>query len=247
MKNAFLGPGYTDKDIKKVINTYNAKALYYESFDELSAHISEKIAAGNVIGWFQGRMEFGPRALGNRSILGDPKNPEMQTIINSKIKYREGFRPFAPSVLKEDTEQYFDLKFRSPYMLFVGNIKKELRKAEHENYNNLELYNRLHYPRSDFQPITHVDYSARIQTVSQEGNPKFWQLINAFKKLTGVGMLINTSFNVRDEPIVCTPEDAYLGFMNTEMDYLVIENYVFNKSQQNPLIKKKQKIKKSDY
>jgi carbamoyltransferase len=243
MKGAYLGPEYADKDIKKIINNYSATGVYYSSFDELSAFISKKIAYGNIIGWFRGRMEFGPRALGNRSILGDPLNPEMQRIINSKIKYREGFRPFAPSVLEEDAEQYFDLKFSSPYMLFIGDVKKELREPEPENYKSLELYHRLHHPRSDFQSITHVDYSARIQTVSKQTSPEFWQLINDFKSISGVGMLINTSFNVRGEPIVCTPEDAYRGFMQTEMDFLVMGNYVFDKKAQKPLIKSKKTAK----
>jgi carbamoyltransferase len=242
MKGAYLGPEFTDKDIKKIINHYDAVAIHYNDFDELSATVSKKLADGNVVGWFQGRMEFGPRALGNRSILGDPKNPEMQRIINSKIKYREGFRPFAPSVLAEDAGQYFDIKFPSPYMLFVGNIKEALRKPEPENYKELKLYDRLYHQRSNLQSITHVDYSARIQTVSKATNPKFWQLINDFKKLTGVGILINTSFNVRGEPIVCTPEEAYLGFMQTEMDYLVMGNYLFDKKLQKPLSPKNKKV-----
>jgi carbamoyltransferase len=235
MSGAYLGPEYADKDISKVMNKYEADASYYPDFNELSTDISKKLADGNVIGWFQGRMEFGPRALGNRSILGDPRNPDMQKTINTKIKYREGFRPFAPSVLAEDADQFFDLKYPSPYMLFVGDLKKELRKPEAPNYYNLELYKRLYHVRSDFQSITHVDYSARIQTVGRDTNPKFWQLLNDFKKLTGVGMLINTSFNVRGEPIVCSPEDAYLGFMKTEMDYLVMGNYVFDKRSQKPI------------
>jgi carbamoyltransferase len=246
MAGAYLGPSYPDKDIKKVMNKYGAEALHYQDFNELSAGISRKIADGKVIGWFQDRMEFGPRALGNRSILGDPRNPDMQKTLNSKIKYREGFRPFAPSILAEDADQFFDLKFPSPYMLFVGDLKKELRKPEVENYNELELYKRLYHERSNFQSITHVDYSARIQTVSRDTNQKFCQLLNDFKKITGVGMLINTSFNVRGEPIVCTPEDAYLGFMKTEMDYLVIGNYVFDKSSQKPIPFKKTDVYLSD-
>ncbi|WP_299511547.1 carbamoyltransferase [Mucilaginibacter sp.] len=241
MKGAYLGPEYNDKDVKRLINNYTADSRYYNNFDELSADISKRLADGKVIGWFQGRMEFGPRALGNRSILGDARNPEMQKIINSKIKYREGFRPFAPSVLAEDMEKYFDLKFPSPYMLFVGHLKEALRKPEPDNYSGLELYDRLYSPRSAFQSITHVDYSARIQTVSRETSPKFWQLINDFKKQTGVGILINTSFNVRGEPIVCTPGDAYRGFMQTEMDYLVIGNYLFDKKLQKPLVTKHKK------
>jgi carbamoyltransferase len=180
-------------------------------------------------------MEFGPRALGNRSILGDPRNPAMQKIINVKIKAREEFRPFAPSILLEDVGCYFKTNLSSPYMLFAESLKDELRKDEPENYNEWELYDRLYHIRSDIQSVTHVDYSARIQTVNKNDNPKFWQLINNFKNLTGCSLLINTSFNLRGEPIVCTPQDAYRGFMHSEMDYLVIGNYLFDRADQKPL------------
>jgi len=238
MKGAYLGPQYDDKDILNMIRKNEANFLHVENFDELTAIVSQKIADGNVVGWFQGRMEFGPRALGNRSILGDPRNPAMQKIINVKIKAREEFRPFAPSILLEDVSHYFKTNSSSPYMLFVESVNDELRKEKPGHYYDLELYDRLYQIRSEIQSVTHIDYSARIQTVSKEGNPKFWQLLNSFKKLTGCSLLINTFFNLRGEPIVCTPQDAYLGFMHTEMNYLVIGNYLFDKIAQKPLSQK---------
>ncbi len=183
-----------------------------------------------MVGWFQGRMEFGPRALGNRSILGDPRHPEMQKRLNLKIKYREGFRPFAPSVLHEETATYFDLDRPSPYMLLVAPVKAERRNPLPDGYENLDLFDRLYHLRSDVPAITHVDYSARIQTVHQETNDRYWRLIQAFKDLTGCGLIVNTSFNVRGEPIVCTPDDAYQCFMRTEMDYLVLGDFLFTKA-----------------
>lgn len=234
MKGAYLGPQFTGRDILRVVHKYEADYKHFENFDELASAVSEKIAKGNVIGWFQGRMEFGPRALGNRSILGDPRNPGMQRIMNLKIKFREEFRPFAPSVLAEEASRYFKTGAPSPYMLFVVSLREELRKQEPENYAEQDIYRRLYHIRSDIPAVTHVDYSARIQTVDKETNYKFWQLLSDFKKLTGLGMLINTSFNVRGEPIVCTPEDAYRCFMQTEMDYLVMENYLFDKKEQRP-------------
>lgn len=238
MKNAYLGPRYADKHVLNVARKYGAEYEYFESFDDLTAVVSKKITEGNVIGWFQDRMEFGPRALGNRSIIGDPRNPEMQKTINVKIKAREEFRPFAPSVLLEDVSLYFKTDKPSPYMLFVAALNDNLREKEPVNYASLDLYDRLYHIRSSIQSVTHVDYSARIQTVSKDGNLKFWQLINDFKKLTGCSILINTSFNVRGEPIVCTPLDAYRGFMRTEMDFLVIGNYLFDRKKQNPLPQK---------
>lgn len=177
-------------------------------------------------------MEWGPRALGCRSILGDPRRPEMQKRLNLKIKYREGFRPFAPSVLAEYVDEYFDLKKTSPYMLLVAPVKERRRREVPANYNELGMYERLYHPRSDIPAVTHVDFSARIQSVHQETNPRYWQLINAFREQTGCAMMVNTSFNVRGEPIVCTPEDAYQCFMRTDMDYLVIGNYLFSKDEQ---------------
>ncbi|MFY8161458.1 MAG: carbamoyltransferase, partial [Candidatus Kapaibacteriota bacterium] len=232
MKGAYLGPEYSDKEIE--LNNKKTKAVYtkYEDFSELTELVAEKLSNGNVVGWFQGRMEFGPRALGNRSILGDARNPEMQKKLNLKIKYREGFRPFAPSVLAEDCNEYFDLKTDSPYMLLVSQVQKNRLKELPENYNEMPLWDRLYFTRSDIQSVTHLDFSARIQTVHKETNPRYWKLINAFKSLTGYGVIVNTSFNVRGEPIVCTPNDAYRCFMATEMDYLVIGNYVYIKTEQ---------------
>jgi carbamoyltransferase len=194
--------------------------------------VADLLDKGNVVGWFQGRMEFGPRALGNRSILGDARNKEMQKKLNLKIKYREGFRPFAPSVLFESAQDFFDLPVASPYMLLIADVKKERRKCLPENYNELGLWEKLYHERSDVQSITHLDYSARVQTVHQETNPRYWQLINTFKEKTGYGLVVNTSFNVRGEPVVCTPEDAYKCFMRTEMDYLVVNNFLLKKTDQ---------------
>jgi len=238
MKGAYLGPEYYKKDIIKTARRYNAPFKFYEDFEKLSLDIAQLLAQGNVIGWFQGRMEYGPRALGNRSILGDPRNPDMQKKLNLKIKYREGFRPFAPSVLEEDIDQYFELKCSSPYMLLVAMIKEERKKQLPDNYDDLEMYDRLYHLRSDIPAITHVDFSARIQSVNKQTNYRYWKLINSFKKNTGYGLLVNTSFNVRGEPIVCNPIDAYRCFMRTEMDYLVIEDYVFDKKNQPDFIDK---------
>jgi carbamoyltransferase len=243
MNHSYLGPQYSDKDILRTISKYEAVYDYYKNFDDLSLTVSQIIAEGNVIGWFQDRMEFGPRALGNRSILGDPRNPEIQKILNLKIKFREGFRPFAPSILAEDLFDYYTKIVPSPYMLFVGSLREELRNPEPDNYGELKLFDRLYHIRSEIPAVTHIDYSARIQTVSKESNPKFWQLITDFKKNTGCSMLVNTSFNVRVEPIVCTPQDAYIDFMRTDMDYLVLGNYLFDKKKQKQFsLKHKEKI-----
>lgn len=236
MRGAFLGPEYDDKNILGVIRKYNAKYNYYKNFDDLTKIVASKIAEGNVVGWFQGKMEYGPRALGNRSILGDARNPEMQKKMNLKIKYREGFRPFAPSVLEEDIQEYFVLDRPSPYMLLVVPVKNERLKSLPDGYDKMDLYQRLYHLRSDIPSITHIDFSARVQTVNKDVNPKYWNLIDQFKKKTGYGIIINTSFNVRGEPIVCTPDDAYRCFMRTEMDYLVIGNFLLEKSQQKILI-----------
>lgn len=235
MKGAYLGPGFTEKETLGVIRKYNAKYEHFKNFDELTKIVAEKIDKGNVIGWFQGRMEYGPRALGNRSILGDARNPEMQKKMNLKIKYREGFRPFAPTVLEEDIQEYFDLDKPSPYMLLVIPVLEKRLNDLPEGYNDLPLYNRLYHLRSDVPAITHIDYSARIQSVKKETNPRYWSLINEFKNQTGYGVIVNTSFNVRGEPIVCTPDDAFRCFMRTEMDYLVIGNYLFDKTEQEKL------------
>jgi carbamoyltransferase len=227
MFGSYLGPEYSEKEVE--LMNKKVKAVY-KKYD--NQEISSKIAEGNVVGWFQGRMEFGPRALGNRSILGDARNPEMQKRLNLKIKNREGFRPFAPSVLAEDAEIYFELKTDSPYMLLVAPVEKSRRKDLPNKYLDMPLWDKLYYERSDIQSITHLDFSARIQTVHKETNPRYWELINAFKQQTGYGLLVNTSFNVRGEPIVCTPLDAYRCFMSTEMDYLVINDFVYCKTDQ---------------
>lgn len=231
MAGSYLGPAFSDLDIKRTCRKYQAKAEYYE-FSQLTVKTAALIADGKIVGWHQGRMEWGPRALGCRSILGDPRRPEMQKRLNLKIKYREGFRPFAPSVLAEYVGEYFDLKEASPYMLLVAPVKERQRREVPVNYNELGMYERLYHPRSDIPAVTHVDFSARIQSVHQETNPRYWQLINAFREQTGCAMMVNTSFNVRGEPIVCTPEDAYQCFMRTDMDYLVIGNYLFSKEEQ---------------
>ena len=233
MSGAFLGPAFDHEDIEGMNRTFNAVCRKYDSFSELTKDIAAQIAAGMVVGWFQGKMEFGPRALGNRSILGDARNPDMQKKLNLKIKYREGFRPFAPSVLAENTRDYFNLETGSPYMLLTSGIHEERRNNLPADFYDWPLPDRLYYRRSDLPSITHLDFSARIQTVCKEIHPRFWQLINAFRELTGCGVVINTSFNVRGEPMVCTPLDAYRCFMSTEMDYLVMEDFVYCKKEQN--------------
>ncbi len=232
MDGSFLGPQFTSEEIEHTAKYHKAGYTKFEKFEELTGKAARLIAEGNVVGWFQGRMEFGPRALGNRSILGDARNREMQQKLNLKIKYRESFRPFAPSVLEEDCSNYFNLDVVSPYMLLVADVKPEFRKKIPGNYYDLPLMERLYIDRSKIPAVTHIDFSARIQTVHRETNPRFWKLINEFKKLTGYGVIVNTSFNVRGEPVVCTPEDAYKCFMRTDMDYLVIGDYLFDKKQQ---------------
>ena len=236
MNHVYLGPKFHDKSIQKVVKKYKAPYSKYDSRETMMTEVAKLISDGAVVGWFQGRMEFGPRALGNRSILGDPRNREMQKKLNLKIKNRESFRPFAPSVLEEDAQLWFDLRSQSPHMLFVAPLKEENRNSVPDNYDQLSLMDRLYVERSDIPAITHIDFSARIQTVSQKANPEFWNLLQAFKEITGLGMLINTSFNVRGEPIVCTPEDAFRCFMRTEMYYLVIEQYLFSKNEQDQLL-----------
>jgi carbamoyltransferase len=231
-QGSYLGPEFSDQEIRRALQKYGAKAHYNEDFQNLASEVAARLSEGNVVGWFQGRMEFGPRALGGRSILGDARNPEMQKKLNLKIKYREGFRPFAPSVLEEDIGEYFDLDRESPYMLLVAPIREDRKIPLPEQYNDKPLYERLYFLRSDLPAITHIDYSARIQSVSRDTNPRYWDLINEFKKLTGYGVIVNTSFNVRGEPIVCTPEDAYRCFMRTEMDFLVVGKYLLDKKEQ---------------
>jgi carbamoyltransferase len=232
MSGSYLGPEFSLKQIEHCIERHGARARHYEGFAALAADVASRLAAGEVGGWFQGRMEFGPRALGNRSIIGDPRNPEMQKRLNLTIKFREGFRPFAPSVLEEDAAQYFELDRPSPYMLLVTPVRKDRQQPLPPDYSERSMYDRLYTVRSDLPAITHVDYSARIQTVNRATNPRFWTLIDAFKRLTGCSVLINTSFNVRGEPIVCTPDEAYRCFMRTSMDFLAIGDFVFDKKEQ---------------
>ena len=232
MQGAFLGPKFSALETELMSRKYKAPFTHFEQFESLADQVAKVIAEGNVVGWFQDRMEFGPRALGNRSILGDPRNPEMQKKLNLKIKFRESFRPFAPAVLAELAEDYFGMRSDSPYMLLVRPVKKTIRKPVPEGYADLPLKEKLYTLRSELPAITHIDFSARIQTVDRDRNEKFWKLLQAFHSQTGSGVLVNTSFNVRGEPIVRTPEEAYQCFMRTEMDYLVIGNFLFSKQDQ---------------
>jgi carbamoyltransferase len=231
MKGSYLGPRPTADQIRAELDA--AGAVYKElSDDELFPRLAEILEQENVIGWMRGRMEFGPRALGGRSIIGDPRSAKMQSVMNLKIKYRESFRPFAPSVLDYRVGDYFDQKVPSPYMLIVAPVKEEHRVALTEEQQQIFGIEKLNLKRSELPAITHVDYSARIQTVHKETNPGYYGLLEAFNERTGCGVLINTSFNVRGEPIVCTPEDSYRCFMRTEMDYLVVENFLLEKTEQ---------------
>jgi carbamoyltransferase len=232
MHGSLLGPEYGTETISRVARRYKAPHQVYDNFDGLCLEVTKLLTDGQVVGWFQGRMEFGPRALGNRSILGDARHPEMQKKLNLKIKYREGFRPFAPSVIEECIPEFFDLDRPTPYMLLVAQVRKERLNPLPDGYNSLPLYDRLYHLRSDVPAITHIDYSARIQSVNKDVNPRYWQLIDTFRQRTGYGVIVNTSFNVRGEPIVCTPEDAYRCFMGTEMDYLVMGDFLFKKEEQ---------------
>ena len=231
MKGTYLGCEFSNEDIINYLNKIKAPFDSYED-EELFKKIALQLEEGKVIGWFNGPMEFGPRALGGRSIIGDPRNKEMQSKMNLKIKYRESFRPFAPSVLEEDVSSQFEMKNNSPYMLLVSQVKKELCNDMTDEQKELFGIEKLNIPRSKLPAITHIDYSARVQTVSKKTNPRYYNLIKAFKKLTNCPLVVNTSFNVRGEPIVCTPQDAYRCFMRTEMDILVIQNQVLYKYAQ---------------
>jgi carbamoyltransferase len=238
MAGSYLGPRFHATDTERMARKRKAAYTLYEDFDALCNRVAELLATGHVVGWFQDRMEWGPRALGNRSIIADARNPEMQKKLNLKIKYREGFRPFAPSVLMEDSHEFFDMDAPSPYMLLIADVKEARRKTVPENYHSLPWRDKLYYLRSDVPAITHIDYTARLQTVHADTNPRYWRLINCFKERTGYGVIINTSFNVRGEPVVCTPDDAYRCFMRTEMDYLVVGNYLFDKKEQPEWVEK---------
>ena len=235
MKGSYLGPEFTNAEIERFLRE---ESIPYSRLDDasLAEHVAEDLARGRVVGWFQGRMEFGPRALGGRSIIGDARNTKMQSTMNLKIKYRESFRPFAPSVLRERVADYFKIDCDSPYMLLVAPVCDERRIAmtdEQKNYWGIDL---LNVPRSEIPAVTHVDYSARIQTVHRETNPRYYDLIRAFERKTGCGVIVNTSFNVRGEPIVCSPQDAYRCFMRTEMDVLVLGNFVLQRADQKALV-----------
>ncbi|HVF57358.1 MAG TPA: carbamoyltransferase [Pyrinomonadaceae bacterium] len=231
MRGSYLGPAYTNEEIESFLSTTGASYRRVERAD-LAGHVARLLAEEKVVGWFQGRMEFGPRALGARSILGDPRSPRMQSQMNLKIKFRESFRPFAPSVLRERVDEYFELDADSPYMLLVAPVRKHLRREMTEEDEKLFGIERLNVPRSTLPAVTHVDYSARIQTVRREDNALYYDLLAAFGRLTNSPVLVNTSFNVRGEPIVCTPEQAYTCFMRTEMDCLVLGDYVLTKDEQ---------------
>jgi carbamoyltransferase len=231
MRGSYLGPAFDGQRIEQDVAPHNA---VFEKLadDELYARLAELLEGENAIGWFQGRMEYGPRALGGRSIIGDPRSEKMQSTMNLKVKYRESFRPFAPAVLAEDVGHYFKQDRPSPYMLIVAEVQDALRIPMTPEQEQLFGIDKLNIKRSELPAVTHVDYSARIQTVDGKYNPRFYGLLAAFKARTGCSVLVNTSFNVRGEPIVHTPADAYRCFMRTEMDYLVVENYLFSKKAQ---------------
>ncbi|RPJ40593.1 MAG: hypothetical protein EHM19_13450, partial [Candidatus Latescibacterota bacterium] len=237
-QGSYLGPEFKDDEILRFLEE---RAIPFRRLadGDLYDTVADLLASEKVVGWFQGRMEFGPRALGARSILGDPRSKTMQSVMNLKIKYRESFRPFAPTVLAERVGEYFGLDRESPYMLLVAPVREGLRVAMTAEEERLFGIAKLNVPRSGIPAVTHVDYSARIQTVARETNPRYHQLIDAFRRKTGCGVVINTSFNVRGEPIVCTPEDAFTCFMRTEMDYLVLGSFLLDKKEQKPLEKDK--------
>jgi carbamoyltransferase len=231
MQGSYLGPRYGDDEIEAELRTAGAQ------FDRLNeeamvVRVAAALAAGQAVGWFQGRMEFGPRALGARSILGDPRSPQMQKLLNLKVKFRESFRPFAPAVLREDVADWFEMDADSPYMLLVAGVRGDKRRAMSEGEGALWGIERLNVVRSAIPAVTHVDYSARVQTVHPETNPLFYRLLREFKRLTGVGVLVNTSFNVRGEPIVCSPTDAFACFMGTDLDMLAAGGCVMQKAAQ---------------
>jgi len=236
MRGAYLGPEYSQSDIESRLRKSGAR---FESMDDaaLVATSAEDLAQGKAMGWFQGRMEFGPRALGNRSILGDPRSPTMQKTLNLKVKYRESFRPFAPSVLRERVSDWFEMDCDSPYMLLVADVVGRRRREMTPEEDRLFGIDKLNVPRSDIPAVTHVDYSARIQTVHEDTNPRYHALLSAFERKTGCPVLVNTSFNVRGEPIVCTPEDAFRCFMGTDLDVLAVGNCYLRKQDQDPALK----------
>jgi len=236
MSGALLGPRYSNEQIRQFLASQQIPHTFFAEEEQLLQATVAAMVEGQVVGWFQGRMEFGPRALGARSIIGDARSETMQSVMNLRIKYRESFRPFAPSVLVEDAAEYFDLDRESPYMLLVADVRPDKRCALNEEQRQLmrepDLRKRVNVKRSVIPAVTHVDHSARIQTVDERRHGRYWRLLREFKRRTGSGVIINTSFNIRGEPIVCTPQDAYRCFMATEMDVLVLENFVLRKSEQ---------------
>jgi carbamoyltransferase len=237
MKGSYLGPSFSQGEIEEALTAAGARFTVADDAAMLSESV-DALVAEKAVGWFQGRMEFGPRALGARSILGDPRSPKMQATLNLKVKYRESFRPFAPSVLREDVKEWFELDEDSPYMLLVADVVESRRKPMTEEQQKLFGIDKLNVPRSDIPAVTHVDYSARIQTVHRETNPRYHALLTAFKERTGCPVLVNTSFNVRGEPIVCTPKDAFACLMGTEMDLLVAGNCLVRKEDQDPELRR---------
>jgi len=231
MQGTYLGPSYEQDTIEAELTKCGAK---FESVSEgeMIEQTAQALADGKAIGWFQDRMEFGPRSLGGRSILGDPRSEQMQKTLNLKVKYRESFRPFAPSVLREDVSDWFEADYDSPYMLLVDDVKKDKRIEMTQKEESLFGIDKLNIKRSSIPAVTHVDYSARIQTVHKQTNPKYHALITKFKEKTGCAVVVNTSFNVRGEPIICTPEDAFKCFMGTELDVLVVGNCLLKKEHQ---------------
>jgi carbamoyltransferase len=236
MRGAYLGPQFEQREMEQRLRAAGAKLSVVDDAGVIAQSV-DALVAQKALGWFQGRMEFGPRALGARSILGDPRSPGMQKMLNLKVKYRESFRPFAPAVLREDVADWFELDYDSPYMLLVAGVRPERRRAMTAEEEKLFGIDKLNVPRSDISAVTHVDYSARIQTVHSETNPRFHALLSVFKQRTGCPVLVNTSFNVRGEPIVCTPEDAFRCFMGSDIEVLAIGNCFLNKEDQPPSLK----------
>jgi carbamoyltransferase len=235
MKGSYLGPEYSPSEIESRLRAAGAVFTSVSQTEMIDA-TAQALAQGKAVGWHQGRMEFGPRALGGRSIIADPRSPAVQKQLNLKVKYRESFRPFAPSVLREDVSQWFDIDVDSPYMLLVADVVKSRQLSMTAEQEQLFGIDKLNVPRSEIPAVTHVDYSARIQTVHKETNPLYYALISTFKALTGCPVLVNTSFNVRGEPIVCTPEDAFNCLMGTEIEFLVVGNCLMRKEDQNPAL-----------
>ena len=246
MRGSYLGPAFGEETIREFLDEEKAPYHFYENEDELLNFTAQKIADENIIGWFDGRMEFGPRALGNRSILGDARSEKMQVKMNVSIKFRESFRPFAPSVIKERVKDYFKMETESPYMLIVAPVKEDIRRKpnqeEVQSMKSENLLERVAICRSTVPAITHIDYSARVQTVSEARNERYYRLIKRLEKITGCGLVVNTSFNIRGEPIVCTPQDAYRCFLCTDMDILVLGNFILVKEEQ-PIESLKEKEK----